>query len=533
MFDGIPQIDAATLERMSTGDQRELLVLLDRADVLNARDNFADYCRRTIPYFKATAAHLELCRKLESVASGDTRNLAVSWPVRHGKTLLCGRRFVLWWMSRNPGLDAMFATHTVDLANKTGQALRRLAQDPAHLQIFPEAQLREDTARQDSWELKTGGSFRAAGQGSAIVGFGWNLGVCDDLIRGLEAANSALQREAIFGWYTADFLSRMQDPSCQIFAGARWHDADPMGKVIQLSADGKAEWEIYHRPALGPNDEPLAAELVPQKQLLEQRAQTPARIWQAMWQGDPVAESGDLFRADWFQPSERHWTPADGQSSALSVYGASDIAASESSGDWTVHCVYGIDTKGLLHIIALWRRRATPADWIAKWIGLARNWRPRYWTFGSGLAYRMVEPALRRAMLDTGVFVQLNTVAERGDKPERAQAFSAHMENGRVKWNMDAPWYAQAFAELTRFPAGATDDVADAMSLIGLTIDKLSRGRDPAPPPPPEVIFTTSNAPLPEGQVRATWRDVRDSHLRHRKKERRRERGIMPSLTTW
>ena len=110
-------------------------------------------------------------------------------------------------------------------------------------------------------------------------------------------------------------------------------------------------------------------------------------------------------------------------------------------------------------------------------------------------------------MLDTGVFVQLNTVAERGDKPERAQAFSAHMENGRVKWNMDAPWYAQAFAELTRFPAGTTDDVADAMSLIGLTIDKLSRGRDPAPPPPPMKVFTTQQRPAStEGQVRATWR---------------------------
>ena len=65
------------------------------------------------------------------------------------------------------------------------------------------------------------------------------------------------------------------------------------------------------------------------------------------------------------------------------------------------------------------------------------------------------------------------------------------------------------------------------MSLIGLTIDKLSRGRDPAPPPPPMKVFTLSRDPLPEGQVRATWADVRESHLRHRKRERRRERGLM------
>ena len=533
---GLPDMQAISAEQlaeMPRSQQLELVEALDAYEAGLARDDFALYCRRTIPNFKATPAHLELCRKLEGVARGDTRNLGVSWPVRHGKTLLCGRRFTLWWMSRNPGLDAMFATHTVDLANKTGQALRRLAQDAAHLQIFPEARLREDTARQDSWELTTGGSFRAAGQGSAIVGFGWNLGICDDLIRGLEAASSALQRESVWDWYTADFLSRMQDPSCQIFTSARWHDADPMGKIIQLTEDGRADWDIYHRPALGPNDEPLAPELVPVKQLLEQRAQTPARIWQAMWQGDPVSESGDLFRADWFQPSDRHWMPADGRSSALRIYGASDIAASESSGDFTVHAVYGIDTKGVLHIIALWRGQATPADWIEKWIGLARDWRPQYWTFGSGLAYRMVEPALRRAMLDTGVFVRLNTVSERGDKPERAQAFSAHMENGRVRWNMDAPWYAQAHAELTRFPAGATDDVADTMSLIGLTIDRLSSGQGPAPPPPLEPLFTTAPGPVPEGFRRCTWAEVRDSHMEHRKRERRRSGATMEDLTTW
>ena len=469
------------------------------------------------------------------MAQGDTRNLAVSWPVRHGKTLLCGRRFILWWMARNPGRDCIFATHTVDLANKTGQALRRLAQDPAHLQIFPEAQLREDTARQDSWELKTGGSFRAAGQGSAIVGFGWNLGVCDDLIRGLEAANSALQREAVFDWYTADFLSRMQDPSCQIFAGARWHDADPMGKVIALVEDGKAEWEIYHRPALGPNDEPLAPELVPQKQLLEQRAQTPARIWQAMWQGDPVAESGDLFRADWFQPSDRKWTPEDARQGSIRYYGASDIAASESTGDWTIHIVFGVDQGGLIHIVALWRGQKTPAAWIKQWTRMIDYWRPGFWVFGAGLAYRMVEPALRTGMRESKVFVRLHTEAERGEKPERAQAFSSLMENSRIRWDMDSHWYPQAFAELTRFPAGTTDDVADTVSLIGLAHDKVSRGQGPGVEPPLEPCFTLAPGPVPEGFRRATWGDVIADHKIHRRRERRPERNRfdMEELTTW
>ena len=143
------------------------------------------------------------------------------------------------------------------------------------------------------------------------------------------------------------------------------------------------------------------------------------------------------------------------------------------------------------------------------------------WWFGSGLAYKMAEPAIRKAMREAGTYVALDTQAERGDKVSRSQSFAARHENHMVRWNKAAPWFAIAESEMLRFPAGRTDDICDTMSLIGLTIDKLSRGRDPAPPPPPEVIFTTSNAPLPEGQIRATWRDVVESHKKHKKRERR------------
>ena len=199
-----------------------------------------------------------------------------------------------------------------------------------------------------------------------------------------------------------------------------------------------------------------------------------------MWQGDPVSESGDLFRADWFQPSDRKWTPEDARQGSIRYYGASDIAASESTGDWTIHIVFGVDQGGLIHIVALWRGQKTPAAWIKQWTRMIDYWRPGFWVFGAGLAYRMVEPALRTAMRESKVFVRLHTEAERGEKPERAQAFSSLMENSRIRWDMDSHWYPQAFAELTRFPAGTTDDVADTVSLIGLAHDKVSRGQGPA-----------------------------------------------------
>ena len=57
MIAGLPAIDAATLERMAIGDQRELLTLLDRADALNARDDLMTYTKRVTPGYIASWVH--------------------------------------------------------------------------------------------------------------------------------------------------------------------------------------------------------------------------------------------------------------------------------------------------------------------------------------------------------------------------------------------------------------------------------------------------------------------------------------------
>ena len=139
-------------------------------------------------------------------------------------------------------------------------------------------------------------------------------------------------------------------------------------------------------------------------------------------------------------------------------------------------------------------------------------------------------------MQEKGIYVARRSLPSITDKESRATAWVARMGAGAVWWNFRHPLFEDTKRELLQFPNARYDDLADAFSLIGRGLASQSRGRDPAPPPPPEVIFTTSSAPLPPGQIRATWRDVVESHMRHRKKTRRRERGtmdMMEELTTW
>lgn len=520
-MDGLPTIDHATLDRMPVDEQRELLALLDRDEALRARDDFAVYCQRVIPGFIASPFHREICELLMAVERGDYPRLLIEAPVRFGKTRIAAQTFPAWAMARR-SIPTMLCSYGGDLATESGRKLRTLILGDAHRSVFPEATMNPGTTRADAFELANGSSFLAAGTGGPIMGRGWKLGILDDLLKGREAADSAIQREAVWTWYESDFMSREEFPSGLIFVGARWSDDDPAGRIRDRVKDGIEEWEIRTFAALDENDESLCEELRPAEELKRIRSERPARFWQSMYQSNPVADEGDVYRRDWFLPSARRWTPDDMRAGLIRVYAASDIATQDGAGDWTVHVVFGMDPEGLIHIIDVWRRQASSAAWIAAMLDIAATWRPLGWCFGAGALFRMAEPMIRQEMQRRGVYVALVTRPETVDKVARSQTFAALMENSRIRWDQTAPWYAEAQSELLRFPAGRTDDVADACSLAGMLINSLAPGTAPEPPPPPPPIAIIGDYEVPEGMRGMTWREVVDNSMAKKRRRARR-----------
>ena len=59
------------------------------------------------------------------------------------------------------------------------------------------------------------------------------------------------------------------------------------------------------------------------------------------------------------------------------------------------------------------------------------------------------------------------------DKPTRCRSFQARAAQCKVYLPRNAPWIGDLLAELLRFPAGRTDDIADAMGLLGRLLDKM------------------------------------------------------------
>ena len=509
--------DPAAVAALPVERQYELAQLLDEVEVADARERLIPYVMRTTPDYRAAAVHHEMADALEAVERGEITRLLLTVPVRHGKTLLVSKRFVLWYMARNPGRHVMHCSYGADLATDAGRALRNLARDHRHLEIFPEAKMAEDSGRVDHWQLATGGEYVCAGVDGPIAGRGFNLGICDDLLKGSEAARSELQRDNVWRWYLDDFLSRRQHPNAIIFVTARWHEADPAGRIIERMEEGGEKWHVVNYPSLDEDDAALAPELIPREQLIETRAQVSPATWSALYQGNPTPDSGVLFNADavhyyddaprW-DDATRQWYVGD---RPLRVYAASDWALSpHARADWSVHLIVGMDDKGTLWALDLWRKQASPEVTAAALLDLAARWKPVAWAEENSVVEKGVGPLVDRMARERGVYHNRLPYSSATDKVTKAQSIIGMWNAGRVRLPKAAPWTGDMVKEMLRFDRGRWDDQVDCWALAGRMISGMVGGRHPkaAGPGKGVVVMFPGNKALPEGMRAATWDDL-------------------------
>src|SRR5262249_50256619 len=113
--------------------------------------------------------------------------------------------------------------------------------------------------KQDEWEIKGGGSYRAAGVGGGVTGRGADLLIIDDPGRSRDDANSEAFRERVWDWYTNDMRTRLEPGGAIILIQTRWHEDALAGRILK-SADGP-NWTVVSLPAEAEEDDPLGREV--------------------------------------------------------------------------------------------------------------------------------------------------------------------------------------------------------------------------------------------------------------------------------
>jgi len=455
-----------------------------RAEVIGSLEEFA-----RAHGIEPALHHRLLISELEAVERGECDVLLIEMPPGSAKSTYVNFLFPAWAMARHPGWNVLACSHSTELAERWGRRTRNLVlTEAATLGVA----ISGDSSAAGRWALTSGAEYYAAGVDVGIMGFRADLGIIDDPFRTAREAEGLTKRESVWEWYVKDFSSRLKPNARRVIMHQRFHEDDLAGRLVnQLDAIGKPYRRLTIRAeSLGPHDDPLGrpkgallwddpAGYNYGKFLRDRKAELVGdpRAWSALYQQDPVPDSGSFFKSAWLLPVDR--LPSR---NSLRVYGGSDYAVTSRGGDFTVHIVIGIDPDGDPWLLDVWREQASSDVWVEAFCDLVIKWKPMAWAEETGQIKSGVGPFLDREMRNRRAYCSREEFVTRGDKAIRAQSFRGLIATRGLRILATAPWRGAFESELLKFPAGVHDDQVDACGLVGQLLDQMVDGQRPAPP---------------------------------------------------
>jgi predicted phage terminase large subunit-like protein len=531
-------------QRLST-DSKAMQEIARRA---LARKSLLYFTKKTHPKYESGWVHADICDRLErfaqQVAEKKSPRLMLLMPPRHGKSELASIRFPAWYLGQHPDHEIINVGYNLDLPMRWSRKVRELARDPVFTGIFPECVLDPENSAAEAWLTTAAGGFTAAGVGGGITGKGAHVLIVDDPIKNMEEADSPTTREALWDWFWSTAYTRLAPGGGVLLIQTWWNDDDLAGRLQQMSKQSPEadQYEVIKYPALAEQYEYRHAEtleitrtsqalhtkeeddlvtiqrnmgvdlprLVDNPEPLEilrrpgdalhparydevalgkMKASMMSRVWSALFQQNPVPDEGMLFRKEYFKYAAA--TPAI---SGLNVYTAWDFAIGQKQqNDWTVGATVIQDPADSLYVAEIVRFKGDALQIIDAMIAAAQRWRPPTGGYlvgaEDGQIWRSIEPILRHKLNAKRIYMPIQVMKPLTDKLARARPLQGRMQSGTMIFPKDALWRNDMEIELLRFPAGAHDDIVDALAWVV----HLATGR-----PPPNLW----RAP-----VRTSWKD--------------------------
>lgn len=432
--------------------------------------------------------HDAIARVLEEVEAGRMPFLILTIPPRHGKSELTSRRFPAWIIGRNPKRQVVVAAYNQNFAEDFGAEVRAIMTTAQYRQVFPEAKLRRGGTAKDRLQTDQGGLMVFVGRGGALTGRGADFLIIDDILKDADEARSPAIREEAWQWFVKVAMTRrMNSNSPVVIIMQRWHEDDLVGRLTDPSnphfTEGLSKrFKIINLPAIAEDDDPLGRAkgepLWPMSKgqpkfgldfLEQQRALDPSGF-PALYQQQPTAVDGDLFRRENLRLYEPHELPRE-----LTHYCTSDHAVGKDriKHDASVLLGGGVDRADNIWLTdCVWERWSSDLI-VEAMIEMARRLQPIVWGAENGHISKAIGPFLYKRMEETGVYIPIREMTPVQNKEQRAQSIIARVAMGKVYLPKRAAWTERAIDELLKFPGGRNDDFVDALSWYGIMLRSM------------------------------------------------------------
>lgn len=434
--------------------------------------------------------HDVLCKTLDDVRTGKIKKLIIEMPPRHGKSELVSRRFPAMVLGDKPDTEIMACSYSATLASRMNRDVQRIMMDETYRKIYPNSQLFgknvRTVAQGGSWLRNNDifevvdhkGCYRSAGVGGGITGQGFDLGIIDDPYKDQKQADSPVQREAIWEWYTSTFMIRASPNAAIVICHTRWHKDDLIGRLLEKEP---GEWAVLRFPAIQDMDDDVEPReydiredgeaLWPSRYSVNklgklEKTMGPSQ-WAALYQQRPIIKGGDMFKP-------REWIKPENYVKALPAAGLKtlwywDNAGTQDGGANTAGTLAGF-IEGRFYIM-----RSVAGQWSAgnrEAVKRAEAERSKA-MYGTVTIYNEQEPGsagVEQFQNTTRTLAGFAVKADRvtGSKESRAEVLAAQMEAGNVyiyaPEEGDNKWIGDLLDELEQFPKGKRKDRVDSVT---------------------------------------------------------------------
>lgn len=468
--------------------EQRLALLKRQQKAMQSRDELLTFTQFTMPdpedpndveksMYQPAKFHRAIAQHLEQLERGEFTQLILTLPPRAGKTELATKRFVAWFMGRNPYESVAVATYSDTMAEDYGGDVRAIMSSSQYKQVFPGFKLRRGGAAKSNIQTEKGGRAVFVGVGGALTGRGASCLIVDDAVKGADEARSQTIRDQIWEWFTKVAMTRRMGKKLVIIIMTRWHSDDIVGRLTDpenphFSAEEAKGWKIINIPAIAEEDdvlgrkpgEPLWPERYPLEFLRQQQRLDPLGF-AALYQQRPTVADGVLFKRENIQFYEPDDMPQN-----LRIYCASDHAvATGQRNDYTVLMKVGIDDQDNMWVLDCFRAKVPADKAVEAMLAMAGGkQKPLLWWAERGHISKSIGPFLRKRMLETGTYINLVEVTPAGDKEQRAQSIAARVAMGKVYFPKYAVWTEKVVNEMLAFPNGTHDDAVDTLAYLGL-----------------------------------------------------------------
>jgi len=485
---------------------------LEMASRILARRNLVHFIKRMKPNYEAGWVHRDIGARLEKF-SQDVRDkksprLMILMPPRHGKSEMASVRFPAWHLGHCPDHEIINCGYNMDLPMRFSRWVREIVRDKSYQALFENCAIDPESQSAEAWNTTQGGGFTAAGVGGGITGKGAHVLIVDDPIKNQEEADSVVTRDGLWSWYWSTAYTRLAPGGGVLIIQTWWNDDDLAGRLQSRmhSDEGTAdEFDVVKYPALAESfeyedderhilrfaeeqdtpglkllrtpGEALHPERYNAKMMASYKANMPPRVWSALYQQNPVPDEGMYFQKEWMK-----FEALSPQAYNRNVYQAWDFAwGTKNHNDYTVGVTLIQDENNNLHLVDVVRFRGDTLTVAQEIIDQAIKWgsertAPLTLGFEDGAIWQGVKPFVHALMQEQKVYPPYEELKPLTDKMARARNLQGRLQQGRLWIPLNASWTGTVQTELLRFPAGAHDDIVDALAhAVNLCVSKTPK----------------------------------------------------------